>query len=73
MHAFVSDDGIIVILYVDDLIIFSPRFMRDRAADVAARLAEAWELRALGEAQWFLGICIVRDRQMGDVEPKYLS
>jgi hypothetical protein len=64
---FVSDDGIIVIFYVDDIIIFSPRFMRDRAAAVAARLAEAWELRAMGEAQWFLGIRIVRDRQKGAV------
>jgi hypothetical protein len=61
----VSPDGILIIFYVDDIIIFSPKVMKQRAADVAARLADHWELRTMGEAKWFLGIRIVRDRQKG--------
>jgi hypothetical protein len=37
--------------------------MKQRAADVAGKLAEHWELRTMGEAKWFLGIRILRDRQ----------
>lgn len=59
----VSPDGILVIFYVDDIILASPKGMKQRAADVAAKLAEHWELRTMGEAKWFLGIRILRDRQ----------
>jgi hypothetical protein len=41
--------------------------MRTEAANVATQLGEAWELRSMGEAQWFLGIRIVRDRQQGAI------
>jgi hypothetical protein len=58
-------DGIIVIFYVDDIIIFNHPSKRQQAADITKRLNEAWELRSMGEAQWFLGIRIVRDRQQG--------
>jgi hypothetical protein len=58
-------DGIIIIFYVDDIIIFNHPSLRQQAADVARRLNETWELRSMGEAQWFFGIRIVRDRQQG--------
>lgn len=58
-------DGIIVIFYVDDIIIFNHPSKRQQVANVARRLSEAWELRSMGEAQWFLGIRIIRNRQQG--------
>ena len=36
----VSDDGILVIFYVDDILIFSPKSIRQRAADITAQLAD---------------------------------
>jgi hypothetical protein len=61
----VSPDGLLVIFYVDDILIFSPKNMKQRAADAVAKMAEHWELRQMGEAKWFLGIRILRDRQRG--------
>ena len=58
----VSPDGLLVIFYVDDILIFSPKNMKSRAADVVAKIAKHWELREMGEAKWFLGIRILRDR-----------
>ncbi|KAJ6041359.1 hypothetical protein N7460_006749 [Penicillium canescens] len=56
-------NSIIVVFYVDDILIVSPRDAREEADDVAKGLSDAWELRSMGEAQWFLGIRILRDRQ----------
>jgi hypothetical protein len=58
-------EGIIIIFYVDDLIMFNHIAQRGEAAEVAKRLNEAWELRSMGEAQWFLGIRILRNRDEG--------
>jgi hypothetical protein len=60
-------EGIIIIFYVDDLIMFNHVSQRSEAADVSKRLNEAWELRSMGEAQWFLGIRILRDREKGAI------
>jgi hypothetical protein len=64
-HCLFVREGIILIFYVDDILIFNHPTMRTEAADIAKRLSEAWELRSIGEAQWFLGIRIIRDRQQG--------
>ena len=40
----VSPDGLLVIFYVDDILIFSPKNMKSRAADVVAKIAKHWEL-----------------------------
>jgi hypothetical protein len=56
-------DGIIVFFYVDDLIVVNHQSQRQRAAEIKEKLNIAWELRDMGEAEWFLGIRIVRDRQ----------
>lgn len=58
-------NSIIVVFYVDDILIVSPRDARKEADDVAKDLSDAWELRSMEEAQWFLGIRILRDRQKG--------
>jgi hypothetical protein len=60
-------EGIIIIFYVDDLIMFNHVAQRAEATDIAKRLNEAWELRSMGEAQWFLGIRILRNREIGAI------
>jgi hypothetical protein len=60
-------EGLIIIFYVDDLILFNHISQREEAEDVRKRLNEAWELREMGEAQWFLGIRILRDREKGAI------
>ncbi|KAJ5368482.1 uncharacterized protein N7496_008242 [Penicillium cataractarum] len=55
---------------------FNHASQRKEAAEVSKRLNEAWELRLMGEAQWFLGIRILRDRQIGAIwlcQDAYLS
>jgi Reverse transcriptase (RNA-dependent DNA polymerase). len=56
-------DGIIIFFYVDDIIIVNHPSQRSKAADLRKRLNAHWELRDIGEAQWFLGIRIIRDRE----------
>lgn len=56
-------DGIIVFFYVDDIIVVNHPSQRQRAAEITEKLNITWELRHMGEASWFLGIRIVRDRQ----------
>jgi hypothetical protein len=61
---FVKGD-ILLIFYVDDILIFNPPVARKEADDIGRELGKAWELREMGEAQWFLGIRIIRDRSKG--------
>lgn len=58
-----ASDGIIVFFYVDDIIIVNHPSQRRRAAEIKEKLNITWELRDMGEAAWFLGIRIVRDRK----------
>lgn len=59
---FVSD-GIIIFFYVDDIIIVNQQSKQAQTAELREKLNQQWELRDIGEATWFLGIRIVRDRQ----------
>ena len=61
---FVKGD-ILLIFYVDDILIFNPPKARQEAEVIGRELSKAWELRSMGEAQWFLGIRIIRDRSKG--------
>jgi hypothetical protein len=61
---FVKGD-ILLIFYVDDILIFNPPVARKEADDIGRELGKTWELREMGEAQWFLGIRITRDRSKG--------
>jgi hypothetical protein len=54
--------GIIVFFYVDDIILASAPDQRDRADEIERHLHTHWELTDHGDARWFLGIRIIRDR-----------
>ncbi|KGO64395.1 Reverse transcriptase, RNA-dependent DNA polymerase [Penicillium italicum] len=58
-------DRIIVFFYVDDIIIVNHPTVRKEALKLREAIGHEWELRGLGEAQWFLGIRIIRDRKQG--------
>ncbi len=60
-----SNEFMIVLVYVDDFIIANhPTKRAQDAADRFKReLANRYELRHLGEAKWFLGVRILRDRE----------
>ena len=53
---------IIFFFYVDDIVIVYHRELADEAHKVPDRIQQYWELRDMGETNWFLGIRIVRDR-----------
>lgn len=55
--------GIIVFFYVDDIIAAYYRSYESEAQTFRNSLEGKWELRDMGEASWFLGIRILRDRQ----------
>lgn len=55
--------GIIVFFYVDDIVIVYHRSKSSEASQLRTQLQKHWELRDMGEATWFLGIRILRDRQ----------
>ncbi|KAJ5202942.1 hypothetical protein N7449_005021 [Penicillium cf. viridicatum] len=58
-------DKIIVFSYVDDIIIVNHPTVRQEALRVREAIGHEWDLRGLGEAQWFLGIRIIRDKKQG--------
>lgn len=55
--------GIIVFFYVDDSLIASHLSVREKASQLKKDLEANWELTDHGEAEWFLNIRIIRDRQ----------
>ncbi|KAJ6103565.1 hypothetical protein N7486_003787 [Penicillium sp. IBT 16267x] len=58
-------EGIIVFFYVDDIIIANAPDKQQEADDLFHALEKEWPLRDLRDAQWSLGIRILRDRQQG--------
>lgn len=55
--------GIIVFFYVDDILIASHPSVKDEAANIERQLHQHWELTDHGDAHWFLGIRIIRNRE----------
>jgi Reverse transcriptase (RNA-dependent DNA polymerase) len=55
--------GIIVFFYVDDILIASHPSVGEEARQLERDLQAHWELTDHGEAEWFLNIRILRDRQ----------
>jgi hypothetical protein len=55
-------EGIIVFFYVDDILIASHHMARERARQLEQELEKHWELTDQGDAEWFLGIRILRNR-----------
>ena len=56
-------EGIIVFFYVDDILIANHPSVRNQARQLERDLEAHWELTDHGEAEWFLNIQILRDRQ----------
>jgi Reverse transcriptase (RNA-dependent DNA polymerase) len=58
-----TSEWMILMLYVDDIIIAYDEQYHAKAIEFERKLTAAYEIRALGEADHFLGIRIIRDRQ----------
>jgi hypothetical protein len=56
-------EGIIIFFYVDDILIANHPSARERARKLERDLEHHWELTDHGDAAWFLGIRIIRDRR----------
>lgn len=56
------NDFIILFFFVDDIVMMFDRRHVAKADEFQAKLFKAYEMRYLGELQWFLGIRIQRDR-----------
>jgi len=58
-----TNDYMLVFFYVDDIaVLYYPRYIKQVDA-FEKRLFAAYEMRNLGELEWFLGIRITRDRE----------
>ena len=57
-----TDGRLIVFFYVDDIAVLFAKKDLQRMEEFEAKLLQRYEIRALGDLQWFLGIRIVRDR-----------
>lgn len=55
-------NGVIIFFYVDDIVVAFREEKRAEAADLVAHLRSRFALQGGEEAQWFLGVAIVRDR-----------
>ena len=56
------NDWLILIFYVDDILVaYAPKY-QERMDEFESKLMSKYEVRALGEAEHFLGIRIIRDR-----------
>lgn len=57
-----ANDSMVVFFFVDDIVVIFDRRHAEKVNEFQAKLFEAYEMRYLGELQWFLGIRIARDR-----------
>ena len=53
---------LILFFYVDDIVVLCSKSNVSRLREFESALLKAFEMRALGELQWFLGIRILRNR-----------
>ena len=58
-----TNGRIIVFFYVDDIVLLARKEFRDEMLRLKAELMKKYEMRDLGELQWFLNIRVIRDRQ----------
>lgn len=69
-------EGIIVFFYVDDILIASHQMAKERARQLERELEKHWQLTDQGDAEWFLGIRILRNRtekKLWLVQDSYLA
>ena len=57
------NDYMILFFFVDDIAILYDKRHTKKIDEFQAKLFQAYEMRYLGEVQWFLGIRITRDRE----------
>src|SRR6266480_406730 len=60
---FTNDDGIFLLFHVDDILMLSRKDRVKEAAAIRTALMEGYEMKDLGELQWYLGIRVIRDRE----------
>ncbi|KAL1974569.1 hypothetical protein VTN31DRAFT_4773 [Thermomyces dupontii] len=60
-----TNGRIIIFFYVDDIVVLSREEDRDEADSLIHKLSQKYELRAMGDLEWFLNIRITRDREHG--------
>ena len=70
---FTDGNGIIVFFYVDDIVVLYRPNRRTNAVRLIGQLDDEYEMRHIGELQWFLGVRIVRNRQLGKLWLSQLS
>jgi hypothetical protein len=62
---FTNDNGIFLLFYVDDILMVSRKDCAEQAMAIRQALLARYELKDLGELNWFLGIRVIRDRGQG--------
>ena len=64
-----ANGNVLVLLYVDDILIFYRREQEPECNQVIGRLKDKYELRDEGGTKWFLGIRVLRGRTRRRVWP----
>jgi Reverse transcriptase (RNA-dependent DNA polymerase) len=62
---------VIVLFFVNDILLLYHLDNADEAQRIVARVKRAYELREMGEAKWFLGIRITRNKELGTLTLTY--
>lgn len=62
---FTDDNGIILFFYVDDIVLLYHPTKQEHAQHLKRALQQRFEIRDLGDLQWFLGVRVVRDIDNG--------
>jgi Reverse transcriptase (RNA-dependent DNA polymerase) len=62
-----TNNWLILFFYVDDIVVLCRKEHLPRLDEFEKRLEARYEIRSLGDLNWFLGIRIVRDRQVKKV------
>jgi hypothetical protein len=57
-----SNDSMILFFFVDDIAVIFPKESTREVDEFQQKLADIYEMRILGELEWFLNIRIIRDR-----------
>jgi hypothetical protein len=62
VNCVLTSDWLIIFFYVDDIILLFDKDHRQKAEEFIVNLRKDLELREITDANWFLGIRIIRDR-----------
>jgi hypothetical protein len=57
-----TTSSVIVFFYVDDIVLLARKEHRKELENIKMKLMQRYEMRDLGELQWFLNIHVIRDR-----------